>query len=811
MTRLKHDKVAKEARNPRGSARQGGLDRLGLKAANLAAVCGLALSICGPLLAKSADWPVLKTYEGEFLRRVKMPLGGIGTGTVSLNGRGGLVDWAVRNSPAIGWTPTVHGATTAFWLRTEDAQGRVSMRILEGPADTELYEGGAGAMFPNHGFPHFRTSVFRAAYPLARVELGDPQMPVAVTLEAVNPLVPGDADASGIPAALLRWRLVNKTECPLKVSVLGFLVNAAGGELVKGEVSSDVLRGISIGSKDVAPVDSTLGRLVLAVPPGVGAISTAQQIANLGWRVKLDSFWRQFASLGKAASCQDPDSSGDLAAAAMSVSFDLPAKGEKSLPFVLAWRFPHRMAWDSRMPRGQVVNGPFDPNKEVGNWYATRFATAEAAAETLMRNLPELEAKTVAFVRGILSAKAPDVVKEAALFNLSTVRSETCFRTADGNFFGWEGIFDDAGSCFGSCAHVWGYEHVLVDLWPNLAKNMTDIYFSYAMEENGKIAFRTLLPLDPQNAKRGIAAADGQLHCLLKVYENWRKTGDDDWLRRLWPKAKKALEFCWVPGGWDADRDGVMEGCQHNTMDVEYYGPNPQMEFLYLAALKAVGEMADFLGDVSFAAMCRGLAERGSAWTEANLFNGAYYEHRVVPPVGPIAPGLSGGNARDLSNPDFQLAAGCLVDQLLGDVLSRHLGLGQVADEAHARTTTATILEKCASDNVGPRYNCGRDYAFPEEPALKMAWYPEGRMPRKPFPYYGENMTGFEYVVAAGLAQQGDFAAAEKVVRDIRSRYDGRKRNPFDEAECGHHYVRALASWMVLKAFDNAGKKGENN
>ena len=65
-------------------------------------------------------------------------------------------------------------------------------------------------------------------------------------------------------------------------------------------------------------------------------------------------------------------------------------------------------------------------------------------------------------------------------------------------------------------------------------------------------------------------------------------------------------------------------------------------------------------------------------------------------------------------------------------------------------------------------------------------------------------MTGFEYVVAAWLAQTGDFAAAEEVVRDIRSRYDGEKRSPFDEAECGHHYARALASWSVFKAFARA-------
>ena len=396
------------------------------------------------------------------------------------------------------------------------------------------------------------------------------------------------------------------------------------------------------------------------------------------------------------------------------------------------------------------------------------------------------------------------MVKEAAIFNLSTLRCETCFRTADGHFYGWEGIFETGGSCFGSCTHVWGYEHALADLWPELARDMTESQFERAMGGDGHIAFRIQLPLSAGKASEHMAAADGQLQCIIKAYENWKKggTGADDWLKRLWPKIRKAVEFCWIPGGWDADCDGVMEGCQHNTMDVEYYGPNPQMEFLYLAALKAAAAMADARGDAAFAKKCRGLYVVGSAWTESNLFNGEWYEHKVVPPKGALAKWVSSGAAQDLSNPDYQLAAGCLVDQLLGDYAARHVGLGAVADERNANKTLDTILAKNASANVGLTYNCGRDYAMSEEPSLKMAWYPEGRMPKKPFPYYGENMTGFEYVVAANLAQRGRFAEAEKVVGDIRNRYDGRKRNPFDEAECGHHYSRALAAWSVLKAFD---------
>ena len=81
-----------------------------------------------------------------------------------------------------------------------------------------------------------------------------------------------------------------------------------------------------------------------------------------------------------------------------------------------------------------------------------------------------------------------------------------------------------------------------------------------------------------------------------------------------------------------------------------------------------------------------------------------------------------------------------------------------------------------------------------------MASYPRGQRPARPFPYYTEVMTGFEYYLAIHLLQVGRTRDARKVVRDIRERYDGHKRNPFDEAECGHHYARAMASWGLIPA-----------
>jgi len=132
-------------------------------------------------------------------------------------------------------------------------------------------------------------------------------------------------------------------------------------------------------------------------------------------------------------------------------------------------------------------------------------------------------------------------------------------------------------------------------------------------------------------------------------------------------QGQEGAEFCWIPGGWDADQDGVMEGCQHNTMDVEYYGPNPQMGAWYLGALRAAEEMARYLEDAEFSAACRRLFEKGSRWIDAQLFNGEYYEHRIQPPADPsaVAPSLRVGmGSRNLTRPDYQLGAGCLVDQL---------------------------------------------------------------------------------------------------------------------------------------------------
>ncbi len=288
----------------------------------------------------------------------------------------------------------------------------------------------------------------------------------------------------------------------------------------------------------------------------------------------------------------------------------------------------------------------------------------------------------------------------------------------------------------------------------------------------------------------------------MKVYRDWQLSGRDADLRRLWPAIRRSVEFCWIAGGWDADRDGVMEGCQHNTMDVEYYGPNPQMGLWYLGALRAAGEMATYLGEAAFAKTCQDLYGRGRAWIDAHLFNGEYYEHKVQPPssASAIAPSLLVGmGAKDPTTPEFQLAEGCLVDQLVGQFMARVCNLGSLVDAANAKTTLRSILKYNLRTDMHAHFNNMRVFAMADDAALLMASYPKGR-PENPFPYFTEVMTGFEYTAAVGMLYEGLEAEGLRCIGMIRARYDGQRRNPFDEAECGHHYARAMASWAAILA-----------
>ena len=772
--------------------RPGSVNLLTIKSTEMKSASSLALLIILLMsnTLKAEEWPSLKKYDQEHLYKIAMPVGGIGTGTVSLGGRGNLQDFEIMGRPAKGYNPGSGRNNSPFFTLYTEVNGKKDLRLLEGPVPFYEYEGASGAVATNHGLPRFNDVSFEAAYPFGQVIMNSSQCPLGVRMKVFNPLIPGEQDNSGIPIAVIDYVLRNNTDKEVKFSICGNIQNFIGEDGTSGKAKNNrnlfrettVLKGIYMFSDSVDRNTDQWGTIALSTP-AEGNISYRTAWLPERWGSSLLDFWDDLSFDGRIENRTDDISAKPMAS--LSLGNTIGPGDEITVRFFLTWHFPNRTAWSE------------EPMK---NYYSTIYKDAWDVAEKTLPVIASLEKRTLKFVNSLCNSDLPQSVKEAALFNLSTLRSQTCFRLSDGNLYAWEGCGDNEGCCFGSCTHVWNYETATAFLFGDLARSMRRVEFSQATTHNGIMSFRVKLPLDniPDFAK---VAADGQMGCLIKLYREWQLSGDDKFLRELYPKAVSAISYAWKKGGWDGDQDGVMEGVQHNTMDVEYYGPNPQMTIWYLGALRAMEEMALYLKDREMSDKCRKLFLSGSKWTDENLFNGEYYIHKIIVPAKENIPHeqLVGMGSADYGNPDYQLGEGCLVDQLVGQYLAHVCGLGYLVKKENVAKTLESIMKYNYRENMSDHFNCFRSYALGNEAALLMASYPRSR-PVNPFPYFTEVMTGFEYAAAIGMLYEGQTENGLKCISNIRNRYDGRKRSPFDEAECGHHYGRAMASWSAIPA-----------
>jgi non-lysosomal glucosylceramidase len=748
-----------------------------------------------------------RTFSGAALQQVAFPLGGIGTGTVALGGRGDLRDWEIFNRPAFG--TRLPFTFFALWTRPSGAQP--SARVLERRLLPPFVAGAGLRSGEMAGLPRLAEARFTGAYPFAHIAFDDPAVPLNVELLAFNPFIPLNADDSGLPSAIFRWRLHNPLDVAVETTLAFSLFNPIGYD---GQI--DLPRGrrsaIFGGHVNEWVKDEGLAGLRLTRPgiegPAAGSLAVATTWPRTtfllhweraaGWYDDLQSFWDNFSATGRLAddTAATPSPTGQTDVGTLGLMASIPAGGTVELPFILSWCFPNLTNyWNQE----QEVTG-----KRVGNYYATRFSDAWDAARYTAANLPRLEAETRSYHDTLFESTLPPVVLDAASSQSAIIRTTTCLRAEDGRFNAFEGCNDNSGCCPMNCTHVWNYEQTLAHLFPDMERSMRLTDFAANTLPSGEQRFRTLLPLSSGALWSFTPAADGQMGSILKLYREWQMSGDDEFLRQLWPAAKSALEWAWEV--WDRDRDGVMEGEQHNTYDVEFYGPNTMMGTLYLAALRAGEEMARVMGDGAAADEYRRVFELGRSKMDADLWNGEFYVQKVRNPL----PGESIRNnytqklvdpmQPDEDQPRYQYGPGCLSDQMLGQWFAHVLGLGYVLPEGHVRTTMNAIAKYNHQTDLSDHNNCQRTYALNGEGGLLLCSWPNGGRPRYPFPYADEVWTGIEYQVAAHLMYEGMIDQGVAIVESVRGRHDGIARNPWDEFECGHHYARAMASWSLLLA-----------
>ena len=738
-----------------------------------------------------------RVFTGAHLSQISFPLGGVGAGCIGLGGRGQLRDWEIFNRPDKGNSPSY--AFPAIRVDTAGRQAFVS--VLEARIQPP-YQGAFGLGSRSApGLQRLHGASFTGEYPFARVAFRDRRLAVGVALEAFSPFIPHEEDDSGLPAAVLRYRVSNTQNARASVSIAYSIENLMlASSLQRGQPDPRVneirtegpLSGVLMRNPEMSPDHALAGSLGLwVIEPSGGRVSTVRGWPRARWWTSALHFWDDFSADGALG----PEAADPGPVAAVCLQRDLAAGETAQFTFLITWHYPNRTpdrcGWVA--PEGQGAS-------VIGNHYCTRFDDAWDAARYLASNLDRLESRTRTFADALRQSTLPAAVKEGASANLSTLATQTAFRTADGEFHGFEGCGDQTGCCEGNCTHVWNYETATQHLFPGLARSLRRAAFGYSMDEDGGMRFRQLLP--DGMARFPTAAADGQMGQIMKVYLDWQLSGDREYLTEFWPKVKRAIAFAWIDGGWDADRDGVLEGAQHNTYDIEFYGPNPLCGIYYLGALRAVEEMARAMGDETTRIEARRLFDSGRTWIDGNLFNGEYYIQQVRGQQRErIAPALLNTMGSDRTDePEYQMGSGCLVDQLVGQYQAEVAGLGPLVDPVKCRAALQSIYRYNYKRELFDHDTVQRTFALNDEAALVIADYAHGGRPDVPFPYYAEVMTGFEYTAASHMIYAGMVSQGIECITNIRARYDGERRNPWDEAECGSHYARAMAAWTGVLA-----------
>jgi non-lysosomal glucosylceramidase len=729
--------------------------------------------------------------------RAAFPLGGIGTGNVSIGARGELRDWELQNGPNKGGANPC--SLFAISVAVPDAP-RVT-RVLEAVADDRRDWDDGGGLTALAGLPRFRSSTLRGEYPIVQVDFDDDVVPVNVRLTAFTPLRPLDADASGIPAAVLRYSVTNTMSRPASVTVAGSLSHLGGtspgqwrAAPQRGTVREEAdLRGIHF-DVDMDPADASYGTMSL--------LTTAREVSAMPeWpRSRGNLFWNLLRSEGRLRPATEEESApvppawfdrADRAfwsewlvpnrrTGSLAITEEIPAGATRDFEFVLAWHFPNRAkGWpgDPLMPGADSVDLGM-----TRNHYATLWPDSWAAGTHLLRDLAALEADTVAFHDALFGSTLDPALTHAAASSIVVARSTTCFRVEGGDFFGWEGCGDHSAAGGGTCTHVWNYAQTIAWLFPELERNARRIEYLHETEADGRQYFRTNrvfggAPFDWPGA------VDGQLGTLVRLYREWRFSGDTDFLVELWPAARASLDY--VLREWDRDRDGVLDALMHNTYDIEFDGSEPLSNILLLAALTAAVRMADEVGDGEARTRFGDALAVGAPRIDELLFNGEYFEQRTD----------------DVDRLRSQYGTGVLSDQLFGQLLAHLTGLGDLLPREHLTSAISAVYRYNFQRDLSAHDNVERAYALGDEAGLVVCTWPHGGRPAHP-PYFSDEVwTGIEYQVAAELAFVGFPEEALELVHAVRARHSGRYRSPWNEIEAGNHYARSMAAWAVFIAF----------
>ena len=763
-----------------------------------------------------------RIFSGDRLTQIAMPLGGIGAGCICVNGYGGLQDFSIANRPTTTAQPEGFAASKAAFAVLHIKGKSPITKLVEGPFPVlKIYDQGLqGEGYRRggfEGFPRFGQCSFKGEYPFGLVELSDAAVPLRIALTAWNPFIPLDDKNSSLPVVIMEYTLHNTSREPVEYEFsyhLSHLAPGCGKDESSGRNTAIPNRGVFFHNTEPQNAEGYGSACLMAI--GNAPKIKGMWLRSPGWEFdSLSALWRELSTgtFSTNDGSNDIDTKGRNGGSVLLEGKLIPGES-RTHPIVIAWHFPNcylQVGGESSEQQG-AAGCRTQPDDRPAPWrpyYASVWSDAQQVASYVEGNYASLRKRTDAFKEALFSSTLPPYVLDAVSANLGIMKSPTVLRLENGDIWGWEGCFTDAGCCHGSCTHVWNYAQAFPHLYPNLERTLRELELIRSMDENGHVTFRSALPEGP--VKHDFhAASDGQLGGIMKVYRDWQISGDTSWLKQMYPLAKRSLDYCIRT--WDPDHRGGLFEPHHNTYDIEFWGPDGMCTGIYLGALSAFKEMARGLGQSEDEKNYGELAKRCAEFMDQELFNGTYYQQKVqyeglrdtsfVKMVAKVDENSS--EMQQLlkrEGPKYQYGSGCLSDGVIGVWMAQAYGIEVPLRLEHVPSSLHSIFENNFKADLAEHANAQRPgYAMGHEPGLLLCTWPKGGRPTLPFVYSDEVWTGIEYQVASHLIAEGFVNQGLTIVKATRSRYDGRVRNPWNEYECGNYYARAMSSYALLGA-----------
>ena len=483
-----------------------------------------------------------------------MPLGGLGTGFIDFTAAATFGDNTIQNN----------------WLKPASTNPSSYLSISVAGRNFNLR--------PDSESP--QNARFWGHYPAADVDFGDTFDNVRVHLRAFAPVIPHDAETSGLPVALFRFRVTNESKDEKPVEV-GIQWEQSPDDALKATATE---QGLTIDS-----IESTSEGLQIVSPHGSVAIAARADTDD--WIIK--------------AVCAKGN---PIKATAQK----LLAPGESSIvTLALAWNFPE---WTS------------SDGERLRHHYA-KHADAGAVMAAALPQAKQLEERVIAWQEKIYSSNVPGLLKDAVINSLYILPRNSWWIN-DGRFFQSESFTGCPITETFVCRFNGSFPVAL--MWPGLEK-ATMQTVAAAQADSGEIPFGFGSPAGSRSPYFHVQHPIVSSEFVLTAWRNYKLTSDPSFL--MYDRVQKALRYAMT---LDKDGDGLVNedpGSEKGFPANQYYdiwpwwGTSAYTGSIWLAALRAGEEIAKLQNDQPFADELRGWFERGRASFEEKLWTGdaAYY------------------------------------------------------------------------------------------------------------------------------------------------------------------------------------------